>query len=164
MITVTLNLVDDRPWGIELKIEGIPRDGSCPPGSEGSVIPIPSMGRVELGVKVPEVVQRCVLFPSLPIYLYTEQPESPNLLFLPQRSFQELINYSPRGFSPNLAPPPQINQATGQPSEPIAEKSFLVKYWLPILGIGLFFAAQMGPDQPRGGSAGGGGGGGGGGG
>jgi len=48
-----------------------------------------------------------------------------------------------------LSPPPSIDHSTGQAITPPPEKSFLQKYWLPILGIAIFAMAQMGPDQPQ---------------
>lgn len=42
-----------------------------------------------------------------------------------------------------------IDSDTGAPVTPPPEKSFLQKYWMYIIGIALFFAAQMGPDEPR---------------
>ena len=52
-------------------------------------------------------------------------------------------------YSPMLSPPPSIDHSTGQAITPPPEKSFLQKYWLPILGIAIFAMAQMGPDQPQ---------------
>ncbi|OCF76278.1 hypothetical protein I204_03578 [Kwoniella mangroviensis CBS 8886] len=60
-------------------------------------------------------------------------------------------------YSPSLAPPPTVDPTTGSPAPPEVEKTFFQKYWMYIVGIALFFAIQMGPDEPRGGGAGGGG-------
>jgi len=37
---------------------------------------------------------------------------------------------------------------TGKPAEPVVEKTFIQKYWMPMLGLGLFLMAQMGPEKP----------------
>ncbi|OXH34187.1 hypothetical protein J008_02777 [Cryptococcus neoformans] len=56
--------------------------------------------------------------------------------------------------SQKTRPPPMgtsmmVDSDTGAPVTPPPEKSFLQKYWMYILGIALFFAAQMGPEEPR---------------
>ncbi|WWC70468.1 uncharacterized protein I206_104419 [Kwoniella pini CBS 10737] len=65
----------------------------------------------------------------------------------------EFSKSSHRTTSPNLAPPPTVDPSTGSPAPPEEEKSFMQKYWMYIVGIALFFAIQMGPDDPKGGSA-----------
>ncbi|WVN85091.1 uncharacterized protein L203_100233 [Cryptococcus depauperatus CBS 7841] len=51
---------------------------------------------------------------------------------------------------PPLGPPPVVDSTTGAPITPPPEKTFLQKYWMYIVGLALFFAVQMGPDEPRG--------------
>ncbi|WVW83604.1 hypothetical protein I302_105625 [Kwoniella bestiolae CBS 10118] len=53
-------------------------------------------------------------------------------------------------FGPSLAPPPTVDPSTGAPAPPEVEKTFFQKYWMYIVGIALFFAVQMGPDEPKG--------------
>ncbi|ODO05336.1 hypothetical protein L198_02029 [Cryptococcus wingfieldii CBS 7118] len=57
---------------------------------------------------------------------------------------------------PLLGAPPVVD-TTGTPVVPPPEKGFLQKYWMYIVGLALFFAVQMGPDEPREGGGGGGG-------
>ena len=61
--------------------------------------------------------------------------------------------------SPSLAPPPVVDPTTGQPAPPPIEKSFLQKYWMPMLGLAVFSISQLAPDPPRAAGASGGGGG-----
>lgn len=35
----------------------------------------------------------------------------------------------------------------GGPAQPVEEKSFLQKYWLPLLGLGFFVVSQLAPDD-----------------
>lgn len=35
----------------------------------------------------------------------------------------------------------------GGPAAPVEEKSFLQKYWLPLLGVGFFVVSQLAPDD-----------------
>ncbi|WVQ73085.1 hypothetical protein IAR50_002648 [Cryptococcus sp. DSM 104548] len=49
---------------------------------------------------------------------------------------------------PLLGAPPVVDP-TGAPVVPPPEKSFLQKYWMYIVGLALFFAVQMSPDEPR---------------
>jgi hypothetical protein len=37
--------------------------------------------------------------------------------------------------------------ADGKPIPPPEEKSFLQKYWLPLLGVGFFVISQMAPEE-----------------
>ncbi|WWC61596.1 uncharacterized protein I303_104180 [Kwoniella dejecticola CBS 10117] len=62
----------------------------------------------------------------------------------------EFPKSSYRTISPNLAPPPTVDPSTGSPAPPEVEKSFMQKYWMYIVGLALFFAVQMGPDEPKG--------------
>lgn len=50
---------------------------------------------------------------------------------------------------PDLAPPMPINTGGpgGGPAQPVEEKSFLQKYWLPLLGLGFFVVSQLAPDD-----------------
>jgi hypothetical protein len=54
-------------------------------------------------------------------------------------------------LSPDLSPPVPINPAgpDGKPVPPVEEKSFLQKYWLPLLGVGFFVISQMAPEDPK---------------
>ncbi|KAK4688971.1 ER membrane protein complex subunit 10, partial [Tremellales sp. Uapishka_1] len=72
---------------------------------------------------------------------------------LPSSSLEITIKTPSKAFSPALAAPPQIDQSTGKVAEPPVEKSFLAKYWMPILGIMLFFASQVGGDEGKRGAA-----------
>lgn len=58
---------------------------------------------------------------------------------------------------PDLAPPIPVSTAPGGgPVTPPEEKSFLQKYWLPLLGVGFFVVSQLAPDdkpQQAGGAA-----------
>ena len=54
----------------------------------------------------------------------------------------------------NLAPPPAVDPSTGKAAEPVPEKSFLQKYWLPLLGVGFFVISQMAPEPPQTGAGG----------
>ena len=57
---------------------------------------------------------------------------------------QELI---PR---PDLSPPPPPSVSPdGKPIVPEVEKSFLQKYWLPLLGVGFFVISQMAPEEKK---------------
>jgi hypothetical protein len=39
--------------------------------------------------------------------------------------------------------------ADGKPIPPPVEKSFIQKYWLPMLGVGFFVISQMAPEEPK---------------
>ncbi|WVQ83116.1 hypothetical protein IAT38_005254 [Cryptococcus sp. DSM 104549] len=104
---------------------------------------------------------------TLPLSI-SVHPESPSqacepspVCLLRDIRYINFQTYSPSVTkNPLLAPPPTVD-TTGAPQEPPPEKSFTQKYWMYIVGIGLFFAISMGPDEPRGGRGGEGGGGGG---
>jgi hypothetical protein len=67
-----------------------------------------------------------------------------------RRSDQRHPAYEPRTHGRiNLAPPPVVDPSTGKAAEPVPEKSFLQKYWLPLLGVAFFVLSQVGPDPPR---------------
>ncbi|WVR07302.1 hypothetical protein IAU60_004343 [Kwoniella sp. DSM 27419] len=55
---------------------------------------------------------------------------------------------------PQLAAAPNLDPTTGTVVPPPEEKSWTQKYWMYILGIGIFFAITMGPDEPKGGAKG----------
>jgi len=50
---------------------------------------------------------------------------------------------------PDLSPPPPPTPVgvDGKPVPPPEEKSFLQKYWLPLLGVGFFVISQMAPED-----------------
>ncbi|RXK38929.1 hypothetical protein M231_03774 [Tremella mesenterica] len=53
---------------------------------------------------------------------------------------------------PKLSPPPNLDPF-GLPIIPPPEKTFLQKYWMPLLGVGVFLVSQMAdPDRGGGGS------------
>ncbi|WWC89601.1 uncharacterized protein L201_004526 [Kwoniella dendrophila CBS 6074] len=64
----------------------------------------------------------------------------------------DFLKSIPKTFSPSLAPPPVVDPTTGTPAPPEVEKTFFQKYWMAIVGIALFFAMQMGPDEPKNGA------------
>jgi len=49
---------------------------------------------------------------------------------------------------PDLSPPPPPSVSPdGKPIVPEVEKTFLQKYWLPLLGVGFFVISQMAPED-----------------
>ncbi|WRT66097.1 uncharacterized protein IL334_003050 [Kwoniella shivajii] len=59
----------------------------------------------------------------------------------------EFPRHTHKIYSPSLAAPPALDPSTGSPAQPEQEKSFAQKYWMYIVGLALFFAVQMGPDD-----------------
>ncbi|KAE8538836.1 hypothetical protein D1P53_005201 [Cryptococcus gattii VGV] len=90
---------------------------------------------------------------SLSVHPLTSQSyeDSLSTVSLPQdiSIFQLAIMESQKTRPPPMGTSIMIDSDTGAPVTPPPEKSFLQKYWMYILGIALFFAAQMGPDEPR---------------
>lgn len=90
---------------------------------------------------------------SLSVHPLTSQSYDDTLstVSLPQdiSIFQLAVMNSQKTRPPPMGTSIMIDSDTGAPVTPPPEKSFLQKYWMYIIGIALFFAAQMGPDEPR---------------
>ncbi|ORY23134.1 hypothetical protein BCR39DRAFT_549995 [Naematelia encephala] len=62
---------------------------------------------------------------------------------------QVVLKYPKKITGPSLAPPPAVDPSSGKPAAPIEEKTFLQKYWMPLVGIGLFVVTQLLPEPPE---------------
>ena len=130
---------DGKPTSMYLGLSSsIPKNGSCPSSwEEGDRVALPRELNTVVQLKYPHRAHRYVAAVCTYPLLYSSSANIARLIPRPVTDRRISLN-----------PPPSLVPGTGKPAEPVVEKTFIQKYWMPMLGLGLFLMAQMGPDKP----------------